>query len=124
MDGDVRKVLIVDGDVLSVIQAEQVLGQAGYRVARLLSGAGFLAKLEYEQPDIVLLDTSTPGLQPEVIFERLQTRGYEDLVLVLFSAMDPEDLEQICIANESINGYFSKSIGIDQLPGFIESFFS
>ena len=118
-----RKVLIVDNDVIAVIQAEGVLSKAGFTVSRLLSPAGLYAKLEYERPDVLLLDTEIPGMQPEAVFQRLRSGEFDDLVLVLFSARSPEELHGICLQNELFNGYFSKSMDFAQLPAFLEGFF-
>lgn len=118
-----NKILIVDNEVLSVIRAEEVLRAAGYEVKRLLSGAGFFAKLEYEQPQAVLLNLEVPGLQAESVLERLGDGTFDELLLVLFGGDEPEELQDVCVEHEAFNGYFSKSLDLERLPEFIASFY-
>ncbi len=120
-DQPAHKVLIVDEDVLLVLEAERAL-RDGYDVVHLTSPSGFWAKVDYEKPDVLLVDITMRMLDTGDVLDRLRTEeAYEDLAIVLFSNKDAEELQQLCVDND-INGYFCKSQEIAQLPEFLENF--
>ena len=118
-----RKVLILDSNIMDVLEAEDRLTGAGCQVARLTSPNGALAKIEYERPDILLLDITMPRLNVQEILEglRADTR-LEEIVVVLFSELDAPTLQAMCIDND-IHGYFSKSMDIQRIAEFLEKFY-
>lgn len=118
-----RKVLILDSNIMDVLEAEDRLTGAGFQVARLTSPNGALAKIEFERPDILLLDITMPRLNVQEILEglRADTR-LEEIVVVLFSELDAPTLQAMCIDND-IHGYFSKSMDIQRIAEFLEKFY-
>ena len=118
-----RKVMILDENILDVMEAEKYLCEDGYDVVALSSPNGALSKIDYEQPEILLLDISMRRLNVEDLLETLRSAPeYEDLVIVLFSDMDAEKLQKICIDND-INGYYSKSMDVTQIGAFLDNFY-
>lgn len=118
-----RKVMILDENILDVMEAEKYLKGAGYDVVALSSPAGALSKIDYEQPEILLLDIAMPRLNVADLLETLRsTAEYEDLVIVLFSDMDADQLQKLCIEND-INGYFCKSMDVTQIGAFLDNFY-
>ena len=118
-----RKVMILDDNLMDVMEAEEYLVSGGYDVVKLSSPNGVLSKIDYEEPEILLLDKEMPRLN---IFELLETlRGsqeYEDLVIVLYSDVEAEKLQQFCVEND-INGYFCKSMDVSQIADFLDNFY-
>ncbi len=118
-----RKVMILDDNILDVMEVEEYLEEGGYQVVKLSSPNGVLSKIDYEQPEILLLDLQMPRLNLDELLADL--RGaveYEDLVIVLFSDMEAESLQQYCINND-INGYFCKSMDVTQIAAFLDNFY-
>ena len=115
--------MILDENVLDVLRAKKVLVEAGYEVVKLASPNGADAKLEYENPDILLLDVgmSRLNLQSFLAFVHA-TPKFEDLIIVLFSNLDAEMLQQFCVDND-IHGYFCKSMGISKVAEFLDHFY-
>lgn len=119
-----RKVLIIDSNLLDVLSAEDNLKEAGYQVIKLTSPNGALAKVEYEMPDILLLDITMPRLNVQEILEGLRAdANLEDIVVVLFSDLDAPTLQAMCVEND-IHGYFSKSMNIARIAQFIDQFYA
>ena len=88
-DGLGRKVLILDSNILDVIEAESRLIAAGFVVSKLASPNGALAKIEYERPDILLLDITMPRLNVQEVLDGLRADPVlEEIVVVLFSDLD------------------------------------
>jgi DNA-binding NarL/FixJ family response regulator len=120
--GNGRQILIVDEDVLTVIEAEAALREASYQTAHLTTPAGFWAKLDYVRPDVLLIDINMNRFNGIGLLGELREReDYEDMVIVLFSDREADELQQICVDND-VNGYFCKSHEMSQLPEFIENF--
>jgi DNA-binding NarL/FixJ family response regulator len=118
-----RKVMILDDNILDVMEIEEYLEEGGYQVVKLSSPNGVLSKIDYEQPEILLMDMQMPRLNMDELLEVLRgVEDYEDLVIVLFSDMEAETLQQYCINND-INGYFCKSMDVTQIAEFLDNFY-
>lgn len=118
-----RKVLIVDSNLMDVLAAEQSLVAGGFHVVRLTTPHGALAKIEYEKPDIVLLDLTMPRLNVQEILDGFRTDpDLEEAVIVLFSDLDAPTLQEMCVDND-IHGYFSKSMDISRIADFLNRFY-
>lgn len=118
-----RKVMVVDDDLMSVMRVEEHLREAGYRVVRLSSPNGALSKIDYEEPEILLLDIEMARLDPEELIETLRaSSAYRDLVVVVHSDQSAEELENYCVDHD-VNGYYCKSMETARIPEFLEEFF-
>lgn len=118
-----RKVMVLDENILDVMEAEKYLSEGGYEVVTLSSPSGALSKIDYERPEILLLDISMPRLNVADLLETLRTsKDYESMVIVLFSDMEAETLQKLCIEND-INGYFCKSMDVTQIASFLDNFY-
>lgn len=117
------KVLIVDGNVLDVLSAEDALSDVGYNVKKLTSPNGVIAKAEYEMPDFLMLDINMPRLDVGVLMNNLaESRMLVNVVVVLFSDMKSADLRDVCIKHNA-HGYFCKAKGIPRIVTFLEEFY-
>ena len=118
-----RKVMVLDDYILDVMEAEDYLKAGGYHVVSLSSPNGALSKIEYERPEILLLDLNMPRLNvPDLLDTLRSSPEYEELVIVLFSDMEAETLQEFCIEND-INGYFCKSMDVSQIAQFLDNFY-
>ncbi|MEL6182753.1 MAG: response regulator, partial [Myxococcota bacterium] len=118
-----RKVMILDDNILDVIRAEESLRPAGYDVVILLSSHGAFAKLDYERPEILLIELNTRRLNTLGLLDAIRASPeLDDLVVVLFSSLDAEFLQQWCIEHD-IHGYYSKSMDISKIPDFLDNFY-
>jgi len=119
-----RKVLIIDNNLMDVLAAEQRIKEVGFDVSRLTSPHGVLAKIEYDQPDVLLLDVTMPRLNVQEILDGLRADPVlDEIVVVLFSDLDAPTLQAMCIDND-IHGYFSKSMDVSQIGAFIAQFYA
>ena len=118
-----RKVMIIDDDIISLMKAEELLVSNGYTVVKLASAHGCLAKLDYERPDVLLVDIQMSRLAADDLLDSVRASPeHQELIIVLYSDMDAEELEEICHAKD-INGYFCKSMELVLLGEFIDQFF-
>lgn len=118
-----RKVMVLDDNIMDVMEAEKHLETGGYEVVTLTTPNGALSKIDYERPEILLLDIEMPRLNVDDLLETLRSNAeYDDLVIVLYSDMEAEALQKICIEND-INGYFCKSMDVSQIGSFLDNFY-
>lgn len=118
-----RKVLILDDNIMDVMEVEDGLAKGDYEVVHLASPNGALSKIEYETPEILLLEIQMKRLNTEDLLVTLrQTPAYDEMVIVVFSDMDADDLHQFCVDNE-LNGYFCKSMDVSQIADFLDNFY-
>ncbi len=118
-----RKVMILDDNLLDIMTAEDYLRSGGYQVITLSSPNGVMSKIEYERPEILLVDTKMPRLNVTDLLETLRASpDYEDLVIVIFSDQEAERLQEFCIDHD-INGYFCKSMDVSQIAEFLDNFY-
>jgi len=123
MLGEKRKVMILDDNIISLMIAEELLVAHGYEVVKMSAPHGCVAKLDYEMPDVLLVDIAMPRLATDDLLDTIRTAPeHEDLIIVLYSDMEAGRLEKLCHAKD-INGYFCKSMDIAKLPEFVDRFF-
>lgn len=118
------KVLIIDGNILDVIAAEASLREAGFQVSRLTAPNGAVSKVEYEVPDVVLIDPTMPQLGLRELVSRMEQEPFvERVVLVLFSHMEAQTMHDMCV-EYGMHAYFSKSKPMAELGAFVQQFFA
>ena len=118
-----RKVMVLDDNIMDVMKAEKYLTSGGYEVVTLTTPNGALSKIDFERPEILLLDIEMPRLNATDLLETLRaSEEYDDLVIVLYSDMEAEKLQKLCIEND-INGYFCKSMDVSQIGAFLDNFY-
>ncbi len=123
MSGEKRKIMILDDNIISLMIIEDLLVSHGYDVVKMSAPYGCIAKLDYEMPDVLLIDIGMPRLAADDLLETLRDSAeHEDLIVVLYSDMEADELEKICHSRDA-NGYFCKSMDVTQLPEFIDRFF-
>jgi CheY-like chemotaxis protein len=108
---------------MDVLKVEKHLIRDGFTVSKLTGANGALARIEYERPDVVLLDITMPRLNVQDVLDALRSdEELEDVVVVLFSNLDGPTLQAMCQEN-NIHGYFSKSMDMTRIGQFIDQFF-
>ena len=118
-----RKVLLLDDDIISMMVTAGVLSKHGYNVVQTTSPHGCLARLDYEDPDVLLMDVDMPRLAVDDLLRNIKASNeLKDLIVVLFSARDAEPLDELCVARD-LHGYFCKSMDVTRLPEYIDYFF-
>ena len=123
MSDDKRKVMLIDDNIISLMVTAEVLTTHGYEVSKTASAKGCVAKLEYELPDVILVDPAMPQLVLDHIMTAVNDDELEKKVaVVLFSDRPTQELFDTC-KSKNMNGYFSKSIEVTRLPEYIDVFF-
>lgn len=117
------KILVVDDSEIVLEIARFTLEQAGFTVVTRDTPFGGFAAMIHEQPDLVLLDLSMPGIDGEMLLEvigaqREQIEGH----IVFHSDRDAAELEEL-VSRVGVSGYIKKTndseLLIKQIRGFL-----
>ncbi len=118
-----HKVMILDDNLMDVMQAERHLQESGYEVVKLSSPNGALSKIDFEQPEVLLIDISMERLNADDLVETLRdSPEYRDMVVVVYSDREADQLQQYCIQHD-VNGYYCKSMDVSEIGDFLDNFF-
>jgi len=117
------RVMVLDHKLMDVIKLKKALAGMDFEVQPLTSPNGVLAKLDYERPDILVVNPWMPRLDIDnLIGTIIHTPVFETMVLVAWSDRTAEELQAFCLERD-MHGYYSKSNPVDQLGAFLMQFF-
>ena len=86
------KILVADDDQALVRTLSWILKENGYQVVAVPGGEGLLAKVQEEQPQLLLLDIMMPKIDGLQLLERLKADDrFRDLPVLMISSMPPEE---------------------------------
>lgn len=117
------RVMLLDHSLLDVMKMEKALLERGYDVLRMTSPNGVLAKIDYECPDVLLINPWMPRLDvAELLATLTSSEKFQDMVIVALGDKDAPTLQAFCIEHD-LHGYFSKTMDIKSIGGFLDNFF-
>jgi len=117
------KIMILDNNLLDVMHIERTLVEHGYVVVKLTSPNGVLAKIDYECPDALLINPWMPRLDvAELLATLSMAPEFEEMVVVAIGNQDAATLQAFCIEHD-LHGYFSKTMDLNELGTFLDTFF-
>ena len=120
MSEDKRKVMLIDDNIISLMVTAEVLSTHGYTVTKTATAQGCIAKVEYEQPDVVLIDPSMPRLAIDTLLETIREGDIEKMCRWYCSRISLRKVGRDYSGKN--DGYFSKSIEVTRLPEYMENF--
>jgi two-component system alkaline phosphatase synthesis response regulator PhoP len=82
------KILVVDDEPGMVGVIAGLLGQAGHRVVPAYDGDQALLRLDGEDPDLILLDLSMPGLDGAEVCRRIRRRATMTPIIIVTGEQD------------------------------------
>ncbi|MGE0586282.1 MAG: ATP-binding protein [Flavobacteriaceae bacterium] len=113
-EGARRTVLVADDDPAHRRLVEDLLCPLGFRVMSVASGAACLSTLSLEDPDIILLDITMPGLSGWETASRIRRRYGPELPILMISADAGQ--ERTKPENSQLHdGYLIKPFMLDDL---------
>jgi DNA-binding response OmpR family regulator len=104
-----KKILLVEDDVILCGAMEEALKQAKYRVVTVGNGSDVLVLAKKEKPDLIILDLRLPKKSGEEALTELKSEPETKFIPVLVSTQK-DDLESISRCSAlGMQGYFIKS---------------
>ena len=110
--------MVVDDEVDVRNSIKEVLEKEGYKVVVAMTADGCRAKVDLEDPDLILMDLMMPGTPPKEILPSL--KNYK---VVFITVVKKEDAEKEGILDfKNVVGYIEKPFGIKKLPAKVKKF--
>jgi DNA-binding response OmpR family regulator len=108
-----KRILLVDDSALIRQSAAQALGAAGYQVTVRAAFDELIAH-GLEGYDLILMDVQMPELYGDDVAFTLRGERGITTPIYLFSSVDETELAGLA-ADAGVDGYISKSVGLDEL---------
>ena len=110
-----KKILIVDDDDDIRLGLSVRLKSVGYETVFAADGAGAVAAVRKEKPDLVLLDIGLPAGDGHVVLERLMSNPqFATTPVIVVSAADPRQHEAKAL-KAGASAYFQKPVEDEEL---------
>src|SRR2546428_11203137 len=117
-----EKVLVVDDMPVNVKLLADLLAVKGYAVVTAANGAEALAKVDKEQPGLVLLDVMMPGMSGYDVCRKLRENPATAMLpVIMVTALDPAQ-ERVKGIEAGADDFLTKPINQPQVPARLESF--
>jgi two-component system cell cycle response regulator DivK len=116
------KVLYIEDNLDNMILVKRILEIEGYHVIGAETGEEGLAKAMANLPDIVITDINLPDIDGYEVTDTLKkdTKTAHIPVIAMTANVMKKDRENVIQAG--CDGFISKPIDVDDLPGQIENF--
>ena len=115
------KVLVVDDTPMNVKMLADVLAFKGYQVVTAAGGKEGLAKVQSEQPDLVLLDVMMPDLDGYSVCRAIRAQPETAILpVVMVTALDPAE-ERVKGLEAGADDFLSKPINQAELLARVRS---
>ncbi len=116
------KVLYIEDNFDNMILVKRVLEIEGYEVIGAETGQEGLARAVENQPDIVITDINLPDIDGYEITDTLKRNGKTAHIPVIAMTANVMKKDRENVFEAGCDGYISKPIDVDDLPGQIENF--
>ncbi len=116
------KVLYIEDNFDNMILVKRVLEIEGYEVIGAETGREGLAKAAENQPDIVITDINLPDIDGYEITDTLKKTDETAHIPVIAMTANVMKKDRESVFKAGCDGYISKPIDVDDLPGQIENF--
>lgn len=117
-----KKVLYIEDNLDNMTLVKRVLEVEGYEVIEAKNGRDGLAKAVENLPDIVITDINLPDIDGYTVTESLKKGDKTAHIPVVAMTANVMKKDRENVIEAGCDGYISKPIDIDDLPGQIENY--
>jgi len=115
-------VMIVDDDPRLSAALQFKLEQAGYQVRAARNGQDFLAQLELQRPDLILLDLMMPDMSGLEVLEYLQSDPeLSSIPVLVVTAWGHAAMKSRCL-ELGVAGFMSKPFSLRELAEAVQKY--
>jgi len=113
-----ERILIIDDKIEIITFLKDLLLPLGYQISAATDGAEGLAQALEEQPDLVLLDLSMPGMSGIDVLDALHRRGFAPPVILM--TLYGSERVVVQALRRGIRDYITKPFDINELLASID----
>jgi two-component system cell cycle response regulator DivK len=117
-----KKILYIEDNLDNMTLVKRVLEVEGYEVIEAQTGKDGLDKALKNLPDIVITDINLPDIDGYSVTENLKKGIKTAHIPVIAMTANVMKKDRQNVIDAGCDGYISKPIDIDDLPGQIENF--
>ena len=104
-----QKIVFIDDDEEMVKLLKLFLQKSGYEAVGAQSGPEGLALIEYERPDVVLLDIMMPGMDGWEVYQRMRADEVMRKIPVIVVTCKAQAIDKVLALNiAKVNDYITK----------------
>ena len=108
-NGKAQKVVFIDDDEEMNQLLQLFLKKNGYEAIGAKSGLEGLALIEYERPDVVLLDIMMPGMDGWEVYQRMRADEIMRTIPVIIVTCKAQAIDKVLAMNiAKVNDYITK----------------
>jgi len=115
-----KKILIIDDDILLVRLIEHNLSQAGIEILKAYTGYEGISLARTRQPDLVILDIVLPDISGWEVLERI--RQISRVPILMLTIKENED-DIVRALGNGADDYCTKPVGMRELIARVEAIF-
>ncbi len=115
-----KKVLVIDDDVLLVRLIEHNLSRFEIEVLKAYTGYDGIAMLRRQQPDLVILDIVLPDIDGWEVLQRI--RQISKVPIIMMTIKESED-DIVQALNHGADDYCTKPVGMAELAARVQAIF-
>ena len=115
-----KKVLVIDDDILLVRLIEHNLSQAGIEILKAYTGYEGVSLVRTWQPDLVILDIVLPDISGWDVLERI--RQISRVPILMLTIKENED-DIVRALGDGADDYCTKPVGMRELIARVEAIF-
>ena len=116
------RVLYIEDNIDNMTLVKRVLEIEGYEVISAKTGEEGLTKAFSNNPDIIITDINLPDIDGYEITDKLKNDQETSHIPVIAMTANVMKKDRENVFQAGCDGYISKPIDIDELPGQIENF--
>lgn len=116
------KVLYIEDNLDNMILVKRILEIEGYHVIGAETGHEGLAKAMEDLPDIVITDINLPDIDGYEVTDTLKKDTKTAHIPVIAMTANVMKKDRTKVIQAGCDGFISKPIDVDDLPGQIENF--
>ncbi len=116
------KVLYIEDNFDNMTLVKRVLEIEGYEVIGAGTGQEGLAKAQENTPDIVITDINLPDIDGYQVTDTLKKDNKTAHIPIIAMTANVMKKDREHVIRAGCDGYISKPIDVDDLPGQIENF--
>ncbi len=115
-----KRVLVVDDDRELVESVRAALMTRGYEVLVATDGTQALARVEQDQPDLMLLDLVMPRRSGFTVLERMHKSGMRSTPIIMMTGTDDQKHRDAAVSR-GVAGFLHKPFAIEQLLSEVDT---